>query len=108
VAQQPEIAFGKTQLVTNGARLVQRAKRLHLLGPPFAAMLLRRIARQLGLRQTGDLAVLEAGIEQRLARRFGQPVDIGAMAQALRAARGPHELLRAAGALKNVERMLKR
>ena len=38
LASQPPIAFGKRQLAVNGAALIQRAQRLHLLGAPYAAL----------------------------------------------------------------------
>src|SRR5690606_34728896 len=36
--------MGKRQLAHNGAALVERARRLHLLGPPYAALAIGRIA----------------------------------------------------------------
>ena len=106
VAEEPEIAFGKAQLVGNGARLIERARRLHLLGAPYAELLLRRIARKLGIRQTAAVQGLEDEVEARLATRLGEAPNVPSLLAALKQARGPHELLRAAAALKKIERML--
>ncbi len=38
IAASPAFAFGKRQLATNGAALIQRSKRFHLLGAPYAAI----------------------------------------------------------------------
>lgn len=100
-------AFGKRQLATNGAALIQRAKRLHLLGAPYAAIVRTRTAQALGLRQGSDPAVTEREIDVLLERRGIAP-EFAAQAEALRQAKGPHELLRRAHALKMIERKLAR
>ncbi len=106
VAELPPIAFGKLQLARNGANLIQRSRRLHLLGPPYAALLRTRVARLLGLRPSSDAAQMEADIEQALARRGLSGFAEGA--EALRHARKAHELLRGAHALREIERKLQR
>jgi len=105
VAETPAMAKGKRQLARNGAALVERAKRLHLLGPPYAAMVGARIARMLGIREA-DPQAREAAIQQALERRGLAEIDYSATAEALRNARKPGELLRAAGALRTIERTL--
>ena len=102
VAEAPALAMGKRQLARNGGGLVARAKRLHLLGPPYAALVAARLAEALGIREA-DPEVREAAIARVLAAR-GLATDYAARADALRRARHPNELLRAAGALRTIER----
>ena len=101
VAEDREIAFGKARLVANSAGFIQRTGRLHLLGAPFAALMAARLARLLRLRQ-GE----EALIDEALRRRGHQGPSFSAAALDLRKARSRHELLRAARALKDIERTL--
>ena len=102
VAEAPALAMGKRQLARNGGGLVARAKRLHLLGPPFAALVAARIADALGVREA-DPQTREAAIARTLAAR-GLAADYIERADALRRARRPAELLRAASALRSIER----
>ena len=102
VAEAPALAMGKRQLARNGGGLVARAKRLHLLGPPYAALVAARLAEALGIRET-DPEAREAAIARVLAAR-GVAADYAQRADALRRARHPSELLRAAGALRSIER----
>lgn len=104
VAETPALAMGKRQLATNGAGLIERARRLHLLGPPYAALVAARIATALGIREA-DPAAREAAIVRALAAR-GLADDFPSRIDALRRARRPAELLRAAGALRTIERTL--
>jgi hypothetical protein len=104
LAEEPPIAFGKRQLAVNGAALIQRAQRLHLLGAPYAALVRTRLANALGLRPSGDAARTDAEIDRMLAAR-GMPGFVE-HAEALREARGAQELLRQAGALRQIERKL--
>ena len=103
VAEAPALARGKTELAANGASLIERARRVHLLGAPYAALMSARLARKLGIRQRNAEEPEEA-IERLLANRGAEP---GAFRQALsdlRLARTPRDLLRAAGALSRIER----
>ena len=104
VAEAPTLAKGKRQLARNGAALVERARRLHLLGPPYAALVGARIAEALAIREP-DAAESEAAIARVLAAR-GLAADYAERAEALRRARHSAELLRAAGALRTIERTL--
>lgn len=104
VAETPALTMGKQQLATNGAGLVERARRLHLLGPPYAALVTARLATTLRLREA-DPAAREAAVAHALAAR-GLAPDYAERIEALRHARHPAELLRAAGALKTIERTL--
>jgi hypothetical protein len=104
VAEAPTLAKGKRQLARNGAALVERARRLHLLGPPYAALVGARIAEALAIREP-DSEAREAAIARVLAAR-GLAPDYAERAEALRRARHSAELLRAAGALKTIERTL--
>ena len=106
MAEEPAIAFGKRQLALNGANLIQRARRLHLLGAPYAALCRARLARSLGLKPISDTERMEAEIDRVLTARslpgFRENID------ALRTADSPHDLLRRAHALKQIERKLER
>jgi hypothetical protein len=104
MAQARAIAFGKRQLLRNSAGLILRTRRFHLLGAPYAALLRPRIARLLGLRPTSHDGELDLAIDRALATRGFAPFTTDA--QTLRHARKPHELLRAAQALKDLERTL--
>lgn len=102
VAEAPALAMGKRQLARNGAALVERARRLHLLGPPYAALVTARIADALAIREA-DREAREQVVSSVLAAR-GLAADYSDRANALRRARRPAELLRAAGALRAIER----
>ena len=104
VAEAPTLAKGKRQLARNGAALVERARRLHLLGPPYAALVTARIAEAFAIRES-DTQAREAAIARVLAAR-GLAADYAERAEALRRARHSAELLRAAGALRTIERTL--
>jgi len=104
----PAIAFGKRQLVENSAGLLRRSGRLHLLGPPYAALLRERLVRLLGLPHRADPAAREAAIDRALALRAPGSESFSAVAARLRAARRPADLLRAAQALRTIERTLER
>jgi len=106
LAETPVFAFGKRQLARNVAALIQRSKRLHLLGEPYAAIMRGRIAHLLGLKPGSDPAQAEAAIDALLDQRGFSPASFSQNADALRAARGSHELLRRAEALKQIERTL--
>jgi hypothetical protein len=90
----PAIAFGKQRLIANGAGLIVRARRLRLLGAPYAALSARRIADRLGLvrhdRESIDAALVrhlpgEVPFSHRAARMEAatKPADILSAAQAL-------------------------
>ena len=96
--------MGKRQLARNGAALVERARRLHLLGPPYAALISARVAGALNIREA-EPAVREAAIARIQVAR-GLPPDFAERAETLRNARRPAELLRAANALRSIERTL--
>ena len=104
LAEAPPIAFGKRQLALNGAALIQRSGRLHLLGAPYAALARARLARLLGLKITGDTARLEADIGRLATARHAPGFQDNI--EALRRAQNPHDLLRRAHALKQIEKEL--
>ncbi|WP_095011357.1 DUF4350 domain-containing protein [Tsuneonella mangrovi] len=91
-------AFGKRQLVANSAGFLVRSRRLRLLTAPFAALVARRLANALGLRGAEP-----AAIDAALARRAPDSPPYSQLAEQLRQARGPSEILRAAHALKSLE-----
>lgn len=102
VADARGIAFGKTRLVRNSAAFIQRSRRLHLLTGPYADMLRERIVRALALRKHDDDEALDAVVAR---RHPGLPGVSQSIAE-LRAARTPQEILRAAAALKSIERTI--
>ncbi|OGS50137.1 MAG: hypothetical protein A3J40_02840 [Erythrobacter sp. RIFCSPHIGHO2_12_FULL_63_10] len=101
LSEGPAIAFGKRRLVANGARLILRARRLRLLAEPYIGLSSRRLGARLGLARPDP-----ARIDGILAARFPDEVGFAALSTQLRNARGPAEILRAARALKELERKL--
>lgn len=101
MAEARSIAFGKRQLVTNAAGFTIRSRRLHLLAAPYGALVARRLAAALGLRGTDP-----AAIDAALARRAPDAPTYSHLADRLAQARGPSEILRAAHALKSLERTI--
>ncbi|MDZ4307665.1 DUF4350 domain-containing protein [Allopontixanthobacter sp.] len=97
------IAFGKRQLVANSAGLIQRTRRMHLLTAPYAEMMRIRIAAALGLHRADD-----SQIDAALHRRLPDEPPVGHTLGHLRKARTPHDVLRAANALRSLERKLSR
>lgn len=106
LAEHRSIDFGKTQLVANSAALVERTRRYHLLGEPYARLYRRRIERRLGIPYRRDPGEAEYAIDRRLARRGMAEDAFSGPAGRLRSARKPAELLRAASELKDLERTL--
>ena len=100
------IAFGKRALVANAAGLLRRAKRLHLLGGPYADAARERLVKALALPARLDAAAAEAAIDRALAVRAPTEQPFSAAAAALRAARRPRDMLRAAQRLNSLERIL--
>ena len=101
-----EIAFGKAALVDNAAGLIRRARRLHLIGGPYADAARERLARGLGLPAQADAAGTEAAIDRALAGSHPDLPPFSVAAAALRAARKPLDLLRSARDIHALERTL--
>lgn len=93
-ARGPDIAFGKRQLIANGAGLIVRARRFGLLARPYAALAARRLADRLGLARPDAQAIDDA-----LARRFPAEEPFTRRAARLEAAAKPAEILAAAQSL---------
>lgn len=102
------IAFGKRALVANAAGLIARAGRAHLVGGPYADAARERLARALALPRMRDVAATEEAIDRALAGRDALAEPFSAIAARMRAARRPHDMLRAAQDLHSLERMLTR
>ncbi|WP_285711401.1 DUF4350 domain-containing protein [Erythrobacter oryzae] len=90
----PDIAFGKRQLIANGAGLIVRARRFRLLGAPYAALAARRLAERLGLSRPDPEA-----IDAALARRLPEEEPFTRRAARLEAASKPADILAAAQGL---------
>ena len=101
LAEARAIAFGKARLAANAGGFIRRSGRLHLLAAPYAALVARRLASTLGLRRS-DAEAIDAA----LARRDPQSPTYSDLAARLETARGPSQTLRAAHALKSLERTL--
>lgn len=101
LAEGRTIAFGKRQLVANAAGFTIRSGRLHLLTTPYNALVARRLAAALGLR-SADPEAIDAAV----ARRTPEAPVYSQLAARLSQARGPSEILRAAHALKSLERTI--
>jgi hypothetical protein len=97
----PDIAFGKRQLIANGAGLILRARRFRLLGAPYAALSARRLAERLGLARPDPQAIDEA-----LARRLPQEEPFTRRAARLEAAAKPADILAAAQSLDDLNAKL--
>ena len=97
----PAIAFGKARLIANGAGLILRARRFHLLGAPYAALSARRLADRLGLVRPDPEALDEA-----LARRLPAEEPFSRRAARLEAAAKPADILSAAQALADLDTKL--
>ena len=100
------IAFGKRALVSNAAGLLRRARRLHLVGAPYADAARERLVKALALPARLDPAQAEKAIDRALAARDPAATPFSAAAAQLRGAKGPRNLLRAAQALHSLERTL--
>lgn len=90
----PDIAFGKRQLIANGAGLILRARRFRLLGKPYADLAARRLAERLGLARHDAQA-----IDVALARRLPGQEPFTRRAARLEAAEKPADILAAAQSL---------
>ena len=90
----PAIAFGKRQLIANGANLILRARRFRLLSAPYAALAARRLADRLGLSRHDGPA-----IDAALARRLPGEEPFTNRAARLEAAEKPADILAAAQSL---------
>lgn len=93
-ANGPDIAFGKRQLIANGAGLIVRARRFRLLGAPYAALAARRLAERLGLSRPDPQA-----IDAALARRLPDEEPFTRRAARMEAAVKPADILAAAQGL---------
>ncbi len=102
------IAFGKRALVANSAGLIQRARRLHLLGPPYADAARDRLIKALALPARLSHQQAEAAIDRALAARAPESTPFSQLAAQMRAARKPTDLLRTARRLHALERTLTR
>jgi hypothetical protein len=105
VAEAPAMTQGKRQLAQNGAALLERVKRWHLLKEPYEDMIGRRVAKALGLRNA-DHEHREVSIDRALARRGHDGPPFSHLAGDLREAQRPREIIRAARALRTFERTL--
>lgn len=101
LAETRAIAFGKRRLVANGAAFILRTRRLHLLTEPYIETTRRRLAAALRLRH-GDDETLDRAIAGRIPDAPGFAESAGALRRATR----PGDILRAARALKSLERKL--
>ncbi len=105
VAEAPAMAQGKRQLARNGAALLERVKRWHLLKQPYEDMVGRRVASALGLR-IGDHDSREVAIDNALQKRGHDGPPFSRLAGDLREASRPRDIIRAAQRLRTFERTL--
>ena len=106
LAVAPEYARGKSALVANGAGLIRRAGRIHLVAAPYADASRERIALALGLPKGLDPDRSEQLIDAAQERRGLSGPRFSEAARTLRASRKPHDLTRRAQALQAIERQL--
>lgn len=100
------LAFGKQQLIANSANIIRRSGRLHLLGAPYAALMRQRFVHKLALQRHRDIAAQDAAIDRRLAVLAPDATAFSALARQLSTARGVHDLVRTAKAMKSLERKI--
>jgi len=100
------IAFGKRALVSNSAGLVRRARRLHLIGGPYADRIRERLVQGLGLPRYLDTVHAEEAIDRALAARDPEAEPFSVIAARLKRSRKAHDLLKAARELHALERKL--
>ncbi len=101
VAASQEIAFGKRRLVSNGAGLIVRARRLGLLAVPYVSLTERRLGRALGIiRPDAD------AIDRAIAVRLPGEEPFSSRAERLRGASKPSDILDAARALNDLHTKL--
>lgn len=90
----PDMAFGKRQLIVNGANLILRARRFRLLAQPYSVLVARRLADRLGLVRPDP-----ESIDAALARRLPDEEPYTRRAARLEAATKPDAILGAARSL---------
>ncbi len=100
------IAFGKRALVANAAGLIRRSRRLHLITTPYAVRARERLVRTLALPRLADAEATEAAIDRALFARAPDAAPFSVVADRLRAARSPRDIMQAAQDLHALERML--
>jgi hypothetical protein len=100
------IAFGKRALVGNSAGLLRRARRLHLIAEPYISRARDRIARSLALPRHAGKEVTDTAIDRAMAARSPASPPFTELAGRLRSARSPHEIVKAAKDLHDLERTL--
>ena len=105
LAEAPAVGQGKRQLARNGAALLERVKRWHLLKGPYEDLTGRRIAKALGLRDTDGGHRVDS-IDAALVRRGHEGPTYSRLAADLRGARNPRDIVRTARALRTFERTL--
>ena len=92
----------------NAAGLVQRARRLHLLGPPYADAARERLVKALALPSRLSHVEAEKAIDRAQATRAPGSAPFSQLAAQMRIARKPTDMLRAARQLHALERTLTR
>jgi len=108
LAEGRAMGFGKRALAENAAGLIRRSGRLHLLPAPYAEAARGRIVAALGLAVGAEAQVQDAAIDRALRAKAPAHEPFTVALAALRAAKKPSEILRAAQKLHAIERMLTR
>ncbi|MHA7820084.1 MAG: DUF4350 domain-containing protein [Erythrobacter sp.] len=98
-----DIAFGKQRLVSNGAGLIVRARRLGLLADPYVTLVERRLGKLLGIARPDP-----ASIDHALSIRLPGEEPFSSRAARLQNASKPMEILRAARSLNELTGKLSR
>ncbi len=100
-AGSADIAFGKRRLVSNGAGLIVRARRLGLLAAPYINLTQRRLGRALGIaRPDAEM------IDNAMAIRLPEEEPFSSLATRLTNAQKPMDILHAAQALNELTKKL--
>lgn len=103
----PAFAQGKRALARNGAALIARVRRWHLLAGPYADLVTARLGKSLAIRSPEPAARI-AAIDAALLRAGYTGPSFGKAVHELRDASHPRDILRGARLLRDMERTLKR
>lgn len=98
--------LGKASLLGQAGAIILRARRYHVLGPPYAEVARMRLARALSLPRQQDAAHTDAAIDRALATRGIHDHHFGQTAALLSRATTRGEVLSLARRLHAIERML--
>jgi len=105
-AGAPADRVGRIALVEGGAALLLRARRYHLIAPPYAEAARERLTVALGLPRRRPAGETDAAIERIQRAMAPDTAPFGEVAARLGAARGPRAIAAQAAELRQIEQAL--